>query len=150
SSLGLLADDVHLKEGVDRASGLHPQLIDRVGQPRAVEGVQKLEARQVFHLVALKVSNQVPPHRASNDIHLGEGFLHSVLADVSEPRFPRRLYGVGTMRLGYSDDRYLLPVTTASHCRFDSVSDFSQPVREVRKRHNEPSYRRLQSESREE
>jgi len=53
------------------------------------------------------------------------------------------------MRLGYSDDCNLLTVTTTSHCRFDSVSDFAKPVREFWKRHNVASYRRLQSESRE-
>jgi len=63
STLGLLADDVHLQQGGDGAPGFNPKLVHSVGEPRAVERVQEVEARQVFHLVALKVSNQMPPNR---------------------------------------------------------------------------------------
>src|SRR5690242_13705792 len=111
--------------------------------------MEKVEPREELHFVALEVTNEMPAYGDGDEIHLWQGFLHAILTDVSNTGIPGRLNGVRAMRLGYSDDRHPLSVTTAPSCRLDSISNFSQPVREVWKRHNVASYRRLQSESRE-
>src|SRR6185503_4409274 len=96
-----------------------------------------------------EMSDEMPAHRRRGRIHLGKRFLHPILPDVAKPGVVRRLNGIRAVRLGDRHDRDGLSVTAAAPRCLDSIAHLSKPFREVRKRHKTPSYRKLQSESRE-
>lgn len=125
AALGFLGGHVHLEEGVEAPPKRAAELVDRVGKAWAVEGVQEVEARKELHLVALKVSNQVPANWGGDEIHLREGFLHAVFADVGNSGVPSRLNSIWAVGLCHCNDDDLLAMTAAPRCRIDSLANFS-------------------------
>src|SRR5579864_7482906 len=102
----------------------------------------EIESCQVLRLVSLHVPDEVPPDRRSHGIHFIERFLNAVLSDVPESSLPRRLYRFGAMSLGHGHQRYALSMTPPLHGGVDATPDLPQSLRQVRKTHNVPSYRR--------
>jgi len=95
------------------------------------------------------MADEMPANRDGDRLHLWQSLLNPVLADISKPSIPGRLYGVRPVGFGDGDDRDRLAMTATSLRRLDLSAHLSKSVREVGKRHNVPIYRRLQSESRE-
>src|SRR5687768_8578789 len=100
-------------------------------------------------LVALHVADQVPADLRRHVRHLLQRLLDPILSDVLEPHAARGGDGVRTMSLGHRYDPNGLPMPTAGHRCIDALPDLGHALRQVWKRHNRASYRRLQSEARE-
>src|SRR2546423_5238410 len=105
--------------------------------------MHQLEARRVLRFVPLEMADEVPPDRGMNDIHLGERLLNPVFTDVPEPCFEPGLYGFRAMGLRHGNDRDALSMTSPLNRRVDFRPDLPQSLRQVRKWHNAPSYRRV-------
>jgi hypothetical protein len=110
--------------------------VDRVREPRAVHRVHEREAADVLHLVTLQVPDQVPAHRNGHLLHLAEGLLDLVLADVPQPRVPRGLHRLGAVRLRDRDDRDVLPVPAAGDRGSNALAYLPHPRGKVGKEHN--------------
>src|SRR5438067_2846462 len=93
------------------------------------------------------MSDEVPPDRGSDSIHFLERLLNAVFADVPESSLPRRFRRVRAMRLGHGYDRDTLSMSPPMHGGINTLPDLPQSLRQVRKTHNVPSYRRLQTEA---
>src|SRR5262245_59839799 len=120
-----------------------------ISQAGAIKRVKQVEPMERLHLVALEMTDEMPPNRNRHLVHLGKRFLDPVLAHVRYARIPCRERSLRPVGLGDCDDCNLLLVTAASNRFLDLSADGFQPVREVRERHNAATYRKLQSESRE-
>src|SRR4051812_25874966 len=109
--------------------------------------MHEVEACYLLRFVALQMSDEMPADLRANRVHLLDRLLDAVLTHVAEPCSERRFDGLGAMRLGHSDHRDPLRVASALPCGVDTIPDLPQAIRQVRKSHNAPSYRRLQSEA---
>src|SRR5438045_265118 len=93
------------------------------------------------------MSDEVPPDRGSDRIHFLERFLNAVFTHVPESSLPRRFRRIGSMGLGYGHYRDALAMSPSLHGGIDALPNLPQSIRQVRKTHNVPSYRWLQSEA---
>jgi hypothetical protein len=118
-----------------------------IRQPRTIQGVHEIEPRNMSDFVALQMPDQMPSDWSTHRVHFRECLLNAVFADVPEPRFPRRDYRVGAVSLRHGDHRDVLSVPPSPHRGIDALLDLPQSIRQVRKRHNAPSYRRLHIEA---
>ena len=76
-----------------------------------------------------------------------ERLLNAVFTHVRESSFPRRFRRIGAMCLGHGYDRDALSMSPPNHGGINTLPDLPHALRQVRKTHNVPSYRRLQSEA---
>ena len=82
------------------------------------------------------MSDQMPPDRSSYRIHLGDGFLNSILADVGKARFVRRKHGFRSMGLGNCDDRHCLIASATLNRELDARAYLRDSRLELRKKHS--------------
>src|SRR5204863_10058605 len=129
--LAHLTRHVHLHQASDRAPPLIANACDGDSKTTTVHRMDHLESVDYFRLVALKVSDEVPPDREAHFAHLRQRFLHLVLTDVRDTAFPRGQYRVRTVRLGHRNDRNPLCMSTSSDRRRDPLAHLGDACGEV-------------------
>src|SRR5688500_19638404 len=89
------------------------------------------------HLVALKMSDEVPTNRARNVTFMRqllmfiEKLLHIVLADVDDTRTHGRRDDIGRLLLRHAHNRHLARITTRTRARsINTSANRSEAIRE--------------------
>jgi hypothetical protein len=136
SAFGFFSNYVHLHENIHGFPAVIPELADCIRQSRAVESVKERETIERLHLVSLKMSDQMPPHRSAHLSHFGNRFLNSILADVGKACLVRRKHGLGSMGLGHCDNRHRLTSPTTLDRERDARADLRDSRSELRKKHS--------------
>ena len=129
--------------------GRHADLVRGIREPALSSECRRSNRGRAFTLFRCRC-----PMRCHRTGTVTASIFGSASCTRFSPTSPRpashaACHRVGSVRLGYRHDLHRLAVTGPSHRGVDSVTHLAEPVREVRKRHNVATYRRLQVESRE-
>src|SRR5687767_128220 len=103
--------------------------------------MEQMKTREMLHLVALQVADEMPPERKLEGVHLFQRLLDLVLTNVLKPRVPCGLQRVQSLSLRNRDDPDRLIVPAAPHRCVDPLPNLPNPVCQVAKRHKAASYR---------
>src|SRR5688572_3744909 len=140
-ALRLFPRRIHLDEHIDRFAAIAAEAVDGVSEAHAVECMKEIEALQRFDLVALKVTDQMPFHRHLDIGHLGQRFLHPVLADILYACRVCCGHSLGSVSLRDSNDGHLLTMSASLDGRRNPLSNRHDSPSKVRKEHSCQIYR---------